>query len=311
MPGDAAIGDDPQFHMRLDGLLVVDKPAGWTSHDVVAKVRRLTGIRRTGHAGTLDPAATGVLPLGIGRGTRMLEYLAGADKVYRATVRLGLTTDTDDAEGRPLAAGEWRGITDDHVRAALAAFVGEIEQVPPAYSAIKRGGVPLHRMARAGVAVRPEPRRVRIERIAVLDTTLPDVTIEVVCSKGTYVRSLARDLGAALGCGAHLAALRRLRTGPFTLNDAHSLEGLAAAAAWGALPALVLPPDMALLPAPALIVGAAGETRLLTGRSIPAGTGAALTGTMARAYGSDGTFLAVVRTTADGNWAPEKVFAQP
>ena len=309
MTGDATTRTS-QSAIPLDGLLVVDKPAGWTSHDVVAKARRITGVRRVGHAGTLDPAATGVLPLGIGQGTRVLEYLSGADKAYRATVRLGLTTDTDDAEGAPLESGDWHAVTEEQVRAALAQFVGEIEQVPPAYSAIKQAGVPLHRLARAGRAVRPPPRRVTIERITLLELALPDVSIEVECSKGPYIRSLARDLGVLLGCGAHLTALRRLRTGPFTLDGALSLDDIAAAAASGGLPALIVPPDVALLSAPVLVVGHADELRLLTGRSITRGAPSYSTDTRARAYAADGTFLAIVRAAAPDEWAPDKVFAE-
>lgn len=290
---------------EMHGLLVVDKPAGWTSHDVVAKVRRLTGVRRVGHAGTLDPAATGVLPLGVGQGTRVLDYLAGADKSYRGTLRLGRTTDTDDAEGVTLEERDWSRISPEDVRAALGHFTGEISQVPPAYSAIKRGGVPLHRLARAGAPVRPEPRRVRIDRIDVLDVRLPDVTFEVECSKGTYIRSLARDVGEALGCGAHLVALRRLRTGPFTLTDAHTLEEISVTAESEGLPAMLLPLDTPLLGAPAMIVGAEDETRILTGRSVAAGRRDP--GVLARAYAADGAFLAVVRAAASG-WIPEKVF---
>ena len=309
MTGDAATRGS-EFPLPLDGLLVVDKPAGWTSHDIVAKVRRISAVRRIGHAGTLDPAATGVLPLGIGQGARVLEYVSGADKAYRATVRLGLTTDTDDADGAPLESGDWQTVTEEQVRAALQRFVGEIEQIPPAYSAIKQAGVPLHRLARAGRDVSPPPRRVTVERITLLTLALPDVTIDVDCSKGTYIRSLARDLGSQLGCGAHLAALRRLRTGPFTLDDAHSLDEIAVAAASGGLPALILPPDVALLSAPALVVDAGDEMRLLTGRGIALGAPSYPPDTRARAYALDGTFLAIVRPAGPGGWAPDKVFTE-
>ncbi len=309
----------PHRAVSLDGLIVVDKPVGWTSHDVVAKLRRLTGERRIGHAGTLDPTATGVLPLGIGQGTRVIEYLLDDDKAYRATVRLGSTTDTDDAEGTVVRTGDWRSVTEEQVRAALGVFVGTIAQVPPAYSAIKRGGVPLHRLARAGEAVRPEPRRVTIYRIDVLAIALPDVTFEVVCSKGTYVRSLARDLGEALGCGGHLATLRRLRAGPFTLADAHTLGEIEDATASGGLPALLLPLDRPLLHTPALILDRRQESLLLTGRPLrhvgapatpPRGSTADVAARRARAYGDDGAFVAVARH--DGTaWVPEKVFADP
>jgi tRNA pseudouridine55 synthase len=284
----------------------VDKPAGWTSHDVVARVRRLTGTRRVGHAGTLDPAATGVLPLGVGRGTRVLAYLSGADKVYRATIRLGIRTDTDDADGRVLAERDWRGVDEARVREALARFVGELWQTPPAYSAVKRGGVPLYRLARAGREVRPAPRRVRIDHIDVSAVVLPEVTVEVACSAGTYIRSLARDVGEVLGCGAHLAALRRLRSGPFAAAEALPLEALAEAAAAGGLPALLWPPDTALLGWPALILAPAAELQVRAGRPVRPGDGAAPDGTPARAYAADGALLGVLRAR-DGAWHPEKM----
>lgn len=293
----------------LHGLLVIDKPAGWTSHDVVARVRRLTGERRVGHAGTLDPAATGVLPLGVGLGTRVLEYVSGADKVYRGTVRLGITTDTDDAEGTPLAIYEVSHIAEAAVRATAASFLGDIAQIPPRYSAIKRAGVPLYRLARAGKEIVGEPRRVRIDRIDVLRVTLPEVELEIACSKGAYIRSLARDLGERLGVGAHLASLRRLRSGPFGLDMAHTLDELATAAASGALPALLLPPDLALAGTPVIVAGPEAEHRLLTGRPLPARDGHAPRGTLARAYGADGAFIAVL-ARADDTWRPRKVFVE-
>jgi tRNA pseudouridine55 synthase len=197
-----------------DGIAVVDKPAGQTSHDVVAQVRRLAGTRRVGHAGTLDPMATGVLVVGIGRGTRLLGHLAAGDKEYVGTVRLGVTTSTDDAEGEVLtrASASW-----DRARlpAALAGLTGAIEQVPPAYSAIKVGGQRSYARARAGEDVVLAPRRVTVSVLEPLAVRADEVDLHVVCSSGTYVRALARDLGAALGVGGHLAALRRTRVGRF------------------------------------------------------------------------------------------------
>jgi tRNA pseudouridine55 synthase len=295
----------------MNGLLVIDKPPGWTSHDVVAKVRRLTGVRRVGHAGTLDPAATGVLPLGIGQGTRVLEYLGDADKSYRGVVRLGLTTTTDDAEGEPLKERSWQGVTEENIRAALDRFTGEIEQIPPMFSAIKRGGVPLHKLARAGVEVERQPRPVRIDRIELLRLALPDIDLSVDCSKGTYIRTLARDLGELLGCGAHLASLRRTRHGAFTLAEAETLEELEDCAARGSMEALLLAPDLALLHAPALVVSERDEWLLLTGRIVRPDQGPAPAGRVARVYGADGSFLAVAQADGSGAWRPEKVFAEP
>jgi tRNA pseudouridine55 synthase len=301
----ASSGNAPIAPELLHGFLVIDKPEGWTSHDVVARIRRLTGLRRVGHAGTLDPLATGVLPLALGQATKLLEYLSEANKGYRATVRLGLTTDTDDATGTPLAERPWQHLTEEAVRRALAEFVGTLQQVPPAYSAVKQGGVPLYRLARRGRSVTPPARTVTIHRIDVLAVALPDVTIEVTCSKGTYIRSLARDLGERLGTGGHLRALRRLWTGPFDLRVAHTLDEVAQAAETGALPALLLPPDAVLPTAPALVLGPRGERRLVTGQSlgVPATHPA---GTVGRAYGGDGAVLGVVRVV-DGQWRPHKV----
>lgn len=294
----------------MDGLLIIDKPPGWTSHDVVARVRRLSGVRRVGHAGTLDPMATGVLPLGLGRATRVLEYLSDAGKVYQATVRLGISTDTDDAEGVVIAERDPSALTEGQVRDALATFGGEIEQMPPVYSAIKQGGVSLHRLARAGRAVQVQPRRVRIDRIEVLAVALPEVTFVIECSKGTYVRSLARDLGERLGVGGHLTALRRLRSGPFTLAAAHTVEQLAATAADGKLATLLLPADAGIIAMVSLTLDSVQAYRVLTGRGIRLAGAPPPNATLARAYSADRVFLAIVRA-GDGEWMPAKVFAGP
>jgi tRNA pseudouridine55 synthase len=211
------------------GLVVVDKPAGITSHDVVARVRRLAGTRQVGHAGTLDPMATGVLVLGLNRATRLLGHLTLTDKAYAATVRLGVTTTTDDAEGEVVETRPTDGITETAVRDALAAFVGEIDQVPSAVSAIKVDGRRAYARVRAGEQVDLPARRVRIHSLAVtaLDLEQAGLDLEVRCSSGTYVRAIARDLGAALGVGGHLTALRRTAVGPFLIGDARTLDVLA------------------------------------------------------------------------------------
>jgi len=212
------------------GLIVVDKPGGMTSHDVVSRVRRLARTRRVGHGGTLDPMATGVLVVGIERGTRLLTYVVGSDKSYLATIRLGETTVTDDAEGEVLARTSAAGVDASAVRAELARFVGEIDQVPTAVSAVKIDGVRAYRRVRAGEQVDLPPRRVtisRLEVVAVRPGERCDVDIEVDCSSGTYVRAIARDLGAVLGVGGHLTALRRTKVGAFTLDEAASLDELA------------------------------------------------------------------------------------
>jgi tRNA pseudouridine55 synthase len=209
------------------GLVVVDKPGGMTSHDVVARVRRLAGTRKVGHAGTLDPMATGVLVLGVDRATRLLGHLTLTDKRYDATVRLGVTTTTDDAEGEVVETRPTDGVTADDVRRVLTSFVGEIDQVPSAVSAIKVNGKRAYARVRAGEDVDLPARRVTVHAIEVTGLDLPDVRISVHCSSGTYVRAIARDLGAALGIGGHLTVLRRTAVGPFGLADAHSLDALA------------------------------------------------------------------------------------
>lgn len=209
------------------GLLVVDKPAGWTSHDVVGRLRRLAGTRRVGHAGTLDPMATGVLVVGVGRATRLLGHLAPATKTYDATIRLGVTTTTDDADGEVVASAPV-AVGDAALRATMAALTGEIEQVPSAVSAVKVGGVRAYARVRAGERVELAPRRVTVDRFDLRERRGDRLDVTVGCSSGTYVRALARDLGAALGCGAHVTALRRTRVGPFTLAQARTLDELAA-----------------------------------------------------------------------------------
>src|SRR5680860_356241 len=214
-----------------DGLLIVDKPQGWTSHDVVARTRRLAGTRKVGHAGTLDPMATGVLVLGIGRATRLLGYLALRDKGYDATIRLGQTTVTDDGEGDLLECHDPSGVTQAAVVAAVAALTGDLQQVPSAVSAIKVQGQRAYKRVRAGEDVTLPARPVTVSEFAVGELLhgpgTGDLDVHVECSTGTYVRALARDLGAALGVGGHLTALRRTRVGAFHVRAAHSLDTLA------------------------------------------------------------------------------------
>jgi tRNA pseudouridine55 synthase len=216
-----------QPQRSVDGLVVVDKPKGFTSHDVVAKVRKFAATRRVGHAGTLDPMATGVLVVGVGRATRLLGHLALGDKDYTATVRLGVTTTTDDAEGDVVAATDPDRVTDDELAVAVAELRGEIDQVPSAVSAVKVDGVRAYQRVRAGEEVSLSPRRVTVSRFDVVERRGADVDVAVSCSSGTYVRALARDLGAALGVGAHLTVLRRTRVGPFVVDEARPLDELA------------------------------------------------------------------------------------
>ncbi|MGI5215518.1 tRNA pseudouridine(55) synthase TruB [Plantactinospora sp. CA-290183] len=217
--------------MSVDGLIVVDKPGGMTSHDVVARIRRLARTRRVGHGGTLDPMATGVLVIGVGRATRLLTYVIGAGKSYTATIRLGQATVTDDAEGEVVATASAAEVTDEAVRAGLVPLTGEIDQVPSAVSAIKIDGQRAYKRVRDGETVTLAARRVTVSRLDVLAVRrdapdLVDVDVTVDCSSGTYIRALARDLGVALGVGGHLTALRRTAVGGFTIAEALTLPEL-------------------------------------------------------------------------------------
>ena len=208
----------------IDGILTMKKEAGWTSHDVVAKVRHLLGGIKVGHAGTLDPAATGVLPVLIGRGTRVAEYLVEWDKEYRAVLRLGESTDTQDATGTVMANKMSHQVTPEAIHQVVGRFLGSIEQVPPMYSAVKVGGVPLYKSARAGKTIARNARTIVIHTLEVLAIQGRDVTLRIVCSKGTYVRTLCADIGEALGVGGHMLALERRRVGPLTIDHALTFD---------------------------------------------------------------------------------------
>ncbi|MFQ6101864.1 MAG: tRNA pseudouridine(55) synthase TruB [Anaerolineae bacterium] len=291
-----------------DGILNLNKPRGPTSHDVVDRIRALTGVRRVGHAGTLDPLATGVLLICIGRATRVAEYLMTEQKAYLARVRLGISTDTYDAEGQIVAEAPVK-VGRTQVEAALARFRGEITQVPPMYSAVKYRGTPLHRLARRGLEVKREPRQVEVFRLELTAWEPPEYTLEVTCSPGTYVRALAHDLGQALGCGAHLTALTRLASGEFRLEDGVALEEFAQAAAEGRWSDLLHPLDAALTRFPALHLGADAARRICSGQAITFPSPLCKGGGMARAYGPDETFLALVNyDPAAEVWRPHKVF---
>jgi tRNA pseudouridine55 synthase len=214
-----------------DGLLIIDKPPGWTSHDVVARIRRLAGTRKVGHAGTLDPMATGVLVIGIGKATRVLGHLTVADKAYLGTIRLGQATSTDDAEGEIVSECDASHIGDDQLRAAAQALTGDIQQIPPKVSAVKVGGVRAYRAARAGreMALKPRDVTVRAFDVAAIRRSgaVIDADISVSCTSGTYIRALARDVGATLGVGGHLTMLRRTRSGRYEISAAKTLDELA------------------------------------------------------------------------------------
>ncbi|MBI1921083.1 MAG: tRNA pseudouridine(55) synthase TruB [Geobacter sp.] len=230
----------------MDGFIVVDKPAGMTSHGVVAAVRRMLGQKKAGHTGTLDPFATGVLPVALGEGTKAIPFLDEGEKGYRAVMRLGITTDTQDYTGTVLREIDWQQISPEEVKLACSGFVGRIMQVPPMFSALKRDGVPLYKLARRGEEVEREPRQVDIMSLDILGIDLPLVTFEVRCSRGTYVRTLAHDIGEALGCGACLTELRRTMSGPFTLPDAITLDQLEQATHAATVDEMILSPHAAL-----------------------------------------------------------------
>lgn len=252
-----------------DGVLNVRKEAGWTSHDVVARIRgKLRGMK-LGHAGTLDPAATGVLPLLVGRGTRIAEYLLEWDKTYLAGLRLGETTDTQDATGTVLSRSPIESLTDARIREVVAGFEGRIQQLPPMYSAVKVGGVPLYKAARAGREVSRQAREVTVFRLDIVDIQIPNVTLRVACSKGTYIRTLCADIGEKLGVGGHMATLVRERVGPLTVDQALTVDEVESRLEQGALAASMLTLDEALVGLPVCTVGAGTAGRVLHGMPVP------------------------------------------
>lgn len=295
------------------GILNVDKPLGETSHDVVERVRELTGVRRVGHAGTLDPLATGVLLVCVGRpATRVAEFLMDRPKTYRAEARLGLTTDTFDAEGRIVAESPIE-VGQDQVEEALSRFRGSIEQLPPMYSAVKHKGKPLYRLARQGIEVERASRRVEVYRLELVEWEPPDCTLEMRCSAGTYVRVLVHELGQALGCGAYVTGLTRLASGSFRLEHAVSLDRFAHMAREGRWPQLLLPIDDALADQfPALPLDEDAARRLCSGQVLQRGGTEAEDGVWVRVYGPEGRFLALASYDAgDEVWRPRKVFVSP
>ena len=290
--------DEPVF-----GLLNIDKPQGPTSHDLVAAVRRGTGVKKVGHAGTLDPMATGVLVICLGPATRLSEYVMGHPKIYLARLRFGVVTTTYDAEGA-IVAEDPRPVSREAVEAALDAFRGPIMQVPPMVSALKQGGRKLYDLARAGIEVEREPRPVTISQLDLTAWEPPFASLHVACSPGTYIRSLAHDLGQAVGVGAHLVGLQRAASGQFRVEAAvawAAFEESMRAATWRAY---LLPPDRALADLPAVSLTAEAVEDVRHGRAIVAeGTGSDL----ARAYDSAGQFVAVLARQGD-LWQPHKVF---
>lgn len=281
---------------KYHGYLIIDKPGGWTSHDVVGRVRRVLNERRVGHAGTLDPAAVGVLPLAVGDATRTIEYLAGATKSYVAEVTLGLTTDSYDGDGRVTGITDASAIERATVEAALDAFRGEIDQVPPMFSAIHVGGRRLHELARAGVEIERAARRITISELRLTDWDPPVFSLFIDCSKGTYVRSLVHELGERLGVGAYLSNLVRVRTGPFTLADAVRLDDLPALLETEPWELIAVHPDVAVQDRRAAVIGPAASLRWSHGSSL-ACVGHA--GEIMRVYDDAGAWLGVGQVVPD------------
>ena len=258
----------------LEGVLVLHKEAGWTSHDVVAKVRSLLRGSKVGHAGTLDPSATGVLPILVGRATRIAEYLIDWDKEYNAVMRLGETTDTQDATGQVLSRADPGAITEDMLQAVIAQFRGVQQQLPPMYSAVKVGGQPLYKAARAGRTVDRAERSIAIHQLEIVAVHGRDVALRIVCSKGTYIRTLCTDIGQALGVGGHLYALERRRVGPLSIEQAVTIDQVASHLTMGTLSRQFMSLDQLLVQLPAVVVNAEQAQRVLNGSPIfPMGVG--------------------------------------
>lgn len=295
----------------MDGILNINKATGMTSHDVVAKVRKLVQQRRVGHTGTLDPLASGVLPICIGQATRVAEYLSESGKAYRATITFGAVTDTYDAEGTILRTADPSFLTLSHIEEILPSFIGPQMQFPPRYSAIKIQGQPAYKLARSGEEIEMTARPVEILSLQVIEWHSPTLILDVSCSKGTYIRSLAYDLGERLGCGAYLSALVRTRSGPFTLETSITLKQLAEIIAQGTLASYLFPADSALQQYPAIYLDAGTSARVLNGNSFVFPLPDAQPATeLARIYDADGRFLAIANwDDLHQCWQPKKVFS--
>ncbi len=302
-------------HKLISGLLNINKPQGMTSHDVVARIRKLSKQRKVGHTGTLDPMATGVLLVCLGQATRLIEYLMLTRKQYQATIRFGVVTDTLDAEGKVVSHHDTTSLTEARIREVLPTFMGEIEQVPPIFSALKQGGQPLYKRARAGEEIALDPRPVTLYNLDWIAWQPPDLTLAVTCSPGTYIRSLARDLGEALETGAHLAALARTANGPWLLEQAVSLEtleqeNLSDELKWQTY---LHPLDSTVTHLPKVILDETKTRYVKHGRQIHLSTKDVTLNEqtqLLRAYNSAGKFLAILKQVeAEKNiWQPKKVF---
>ncbi|GIW13128.1 MAG: tRNA pseudouridine synthase B [Tepidiforma sp.] len=292
----------------LDGILLVDKPAGWTSHDVVAKVRRLSGQPRAGHTGTLDPFATGLLVVCLGRATRLAEYLTAHEKAYEAEAVLGVETDTDDSDGRVTRRDAVPTLDRARLSELEQQFTGRIRQVPPAYSALSIGGERAYALARRGEAVALAARAVEVLALSLELVGADRLRMHVQCGPGTYIRSLARDIGRELGCGAHLVSLRRLRSGCFDVAAAWPMVKLEELAGAGRLAEALLPADEGLQEWDAAILGERGMAAFGRGNRYRARS-CTRAAELARVYGADGSFLGVGTVDTTGTVQPVKVLA--
>ncbi|RUQ35104.1 MAG: tRNA pseudouridine(55) synthase TruB [Candidatus Competibacteraceae bacterium] len=292
---------------QVNGVLLLDKPVGWTSNAALQAVKRLYQAAKAGHTGSLDPLASGLLPICLGEATKLSGYLLDADKAYRFSCRLGVVTTTGDAEGEIVATQPVPALNRAEVEAALQRFTGIIQQIPPMYSALKRDGQPLYKLARRGIEVERQPRQVTIHELQLLRLDGAELECELRCSKGTYVRTLATDLGAVLGCGAHITALRRTAVEPYQTERMVSLETLRAQAeqGWAALDALLLPPDSAVAPWPAVRVQSDAAFYLRQGQPVLAPR--APTQGWVRLYLGEQQFLGLGEILDDGRVAPRRL----
>lgn len=297
--------------MSTDGILNVNKPKGKTSYEVVAWLKRLSGEKRVGHAGTLDPLATGVLPVCFGQSTKVVQFLMDSVKTYSAEVKLGVTTDTYDEDGKVVSYGDIACVTREQVEEVLASFRGFIKQTPPAYSALRYYGRRCYELARAGISVEPKVRQVQIFSAKLVKWSPPLLEIEVKCGKGTYIRSLIHDLGQILGCGACVTNLIRLSYGPFHISQAVSVSEIETAFDTNSLTRLLFSPDIVLLNWQALVVSEDQEFLIKNGRPLSLFEELATSSEYCRAYTSDGRFIAILSFNAHtGLWYPVKVFSQ-
>ena len=295
----------------ISGVLNIDKPPGMTSMEVVRRIKRLSRQRHVGHGGTLDPQASGVLPVCLSQANRLMRFLVDRSKEYHATVQLGVSTDTYDAQGQVVSQQDPSGGTQEATEKALNLLRGTIYQTPPMYSALKHNGHRLYELARSGVTIERTPRQVEVSRLNIVDWTPPYLSLEIECGRGVYVRSLAQDLGQLLGCGAHLAGLRRIRTGPFHLDDAVSLERIEEMFQEDTWKDVLHPPDYMVLHLRAVAVSRPEEARFQNGQAVPLAprTHYAQHLEQCRAYSSDGRFIALAQFNRSLRlWQPIKVF---